>query len=127
MCINQLFVVDQAVCLQGSARVFRCLQDQRSSLSLDCKTALFDHEVIMAESINFNKPLAQACTDEVSRYCKGVASGDSRVLWCLRQHKDKPDFGAGCSKVRRAWSDQGSCHASSAVHAFRMLWGPHMA
>lgn len=89
--------------LQGSARVFRCLQDQRAALTLDCKTALFDHEVIMAESVNFNKPLAQACTDEVSRYCKGVPSGDARVLWCLRQHKDESDFGKGCSKAR-LWS-----------------------
>jgi hypothetical protein len=31
--------------LQGSARVIRCLQDHRSSLSQTCAAALFDHEV----------------------------------------------------------------------------------
>jgi hypothetical protein len=30
---------------QGSARVIRCLQDSRASLSSGCTGALFDHEV----------------------------------------------------------------------------------
>jgi hypothetical protein len=34
-----------ACCVQGSARVIRCLQDHRSSLSQTCAAALFDHEV----------------------------------------------------------------------------------
>jgi Golgi apparatus protein 1 len=31
--------------LQGSARVIRCLQDNRNSLVQKCAAALFDHEV----------------------------------------------------------------------------------
>jgi golgi apparatus protein 1 len=46
--------------LQGSARVIRCLQDNRSKLAPKCKAALFDHEVRMSESIELNKPMAQA-------------------------------------------------------------------
>ena len=30
---------------QGSARVIRCLQDHRSTLSQKCAAAIFDHEV----------------------------------------------------------------------------------
>ena len=31
--------------LQGSARVIRCLQDNREELSVECSTTLFDQEV----------------------------------------------------------------------------------
>ena len=34
-----------SACLQGSARVIRCLQDHRRSLVPTCAAALFDHEV----------------------------------------------------------------------------------
>eukprot|EP00798_Chlamydomonas_sp_ICE-L_P010076 gene10076-7973_t len=37
----------------GSARVIRCLQDHRNSLEQKCAAALFDHEVKMAEDIDF--------------------------------------------------------------------------
>ena len=33
------------VCLQGSARVIRCLQDHRDEVEFECRTALFDQEV----------------------------------------------------------------------------------
>lgn len=87
--------------MQGSARVIRCLQDARITLSQDCKAALFDHEVLMSESIEFNQPMAQACTEEIATFCDGVTAGDARVVWCLQQNKDKKNFGDRCRAVCR--------------------------
>ena len=54
----------------------------------------------MSESIEFNKPMAQACQDEVQRFCADVPPGDARVIWCLTQHTGKADFGDACKEVR---------------------------
>jgi golgi apparatus protein 1 len=89
----------QAGGVQGSARVIRCLQDARSSISQNCKAALFDHEVLMSESIEFNEPMAQACTEEIANFCDGVTTGDARVIWCLQQNKDESNFGDKCRAV----------------------------
>lgn len=66
--------------LQGSARVIRCLQDARSSLSKECQASLFDQEVKMAEDIDFKFPLKQACTFEIQTYCADVDHGHANVI-----------------------------------------------
>jgi golgi apparatus protein 1 len=86
--------------VQGSARVIRCLQDHRDELSPGCRTTMFDHEVWTSESIDFNKPMKDACADEVAKLCGGVAGGEGDVLWCLREKAASSDVGKECKKVR---------------------------
>lgn len=66
--------------LQGSARVIRCLQDNRNSLDQKCAAALFDHEVKMAEDIDFKYPMKRACAWEINSFCKDVPHGHARVV-----------------------------------------------
>jgi hypothetical protein len=47
--VDALFLLPACLLwLQGSARVIRCLQDHRRSLTPTCAAALFDHEVSAA-------------------------------------------------------------------------------
>ena len=68
------------LCMQGSARMIRCLQDTRSSLSKECQASLFDQEVKMAEDIDFKFPLKMACTSEIKTYCADVQHGHANVI-----------------------------------------------
>lgn len=56
----------------GSARVIRCLEDQREKLTQECSASLFDFEVHMAESIDFNFPMKQSCSEEINRRDGGM-------------------------------------------------------
>eukprot|EP00884_Botryococcus_braunii_P022595 jgi/Botrbrau1/9019/Bobra.0148s0119.1 len=80
----------------GSARVIRCLQDQRALLQEDCKAVLFDQEVVMSESIDFQYDMKKNCTAEMSKFCKDVAHGRAKVIRCLEDNMEKPEFGPNC-------------------------------
>uniref|UniRef100_A0A7R9V0N1 Golgi apparatus protein 1 n=1 Tax=Chlamydomonas euryale TaxID=1486919 RepID=A0A7R9V0N1_9CHLO len=82
----------------GSARVIRCLQDHRSTLSQSCTAALFDHEVRMAEDIDFKYPMKKACAWEISAFCKDVPHGHARVVRCLTDNLDNTDMTSACKK-----------------------------
>jgi golgi apparatus protein 1 len=79
--------------------VIRCLQEKRDHLSDQCRSTLFDQEVTMSESIEFNKPMQDACAEEIETFCDGIPSGHARVLWCLQQHQEEADFGSACHDV----------------------------
>lgn len=85
----------------GSASVLRCLTRQRGQLSPGCAAKLFDTEVAMAEDIDFNWPLKEACTKEIKKHCGGVEHGRGRVIRCLQHaaedHAD--DFGDRCRQA----------------------------
>jgi|UniRef100_A0A7S1X9L8 Golgi apparatus protein 1 len=86
----------------GSARVLRCLQDQRESLSYECRATLFDQEVRMSENIDFQYPLKKNCKSELKRYCDGIPHGHARAIKCLEDNVDKPDMSEACqTEVRR--------------------------
>lgn len=80
----------------GSARVIRCLQDHRNSLQAKCAAALFDHEVRMAEDIDFKYPMKKSCAWEMSNFCKNIPHGHARVIRCLEQHIDHVDMSKEC-------------------------------
>ena len=44
---------------QGSARVIRCLTNQRNALSPVCRATLFDEEVRFSENIDFQFPMKE--------------------------------------------------------------------
>jgi Golgi apparatus protein 1 len=69
---------------QGSARVIRCLQNQREKLSVVCRATLFNEEARFSENIDFQYPMKQACLREIDRYCKDVPHGQARVIKCLQ-------------------------------------------
>ncbi|KAL4418908.1 hypothetical protein ABPG77_004061 [Micractinium sp. CCAP 211/92] len=85
----------------GSASVLRCLARQRGQLSSSCAAKLFDTEVAMAENIDFNWPLKEACTKEIKKHCGGVEHGRGRVIRCLQHaaedHED--DFSTKCQEA----------------------------
>ena len=93
-------VADPPPLTQGEARVIRCLQDKRESLSSTCRATMFDHEVWTSETIDFNKPLKQACDQEINKLCKTVPAGEGDLLWCLQEKKDLSDVGSECKKAR---------------------------
>lgn len=82
--------------VQGSARVIRCLQEHRNNLSQRCAAALFDHEVKMAEDIDFKYPMRKSCAWEISNFCKGVPHGHARVIRCLQKNIDHADMSKEC-------------------------------
>lgn len=70
--------------LQGSARVIRCLQNQRDKLSSVCRSTLMSEEVKFSENIDFQYPMKQACAREVEQFCDVVPHGGGRVIRCLQ-------------------------------------------
>ena len=70
--------------LQGSARVIRCLQDNREELGYECRATLFDQEVRMAEDIDFKYPMKRACTSEINKFCTGIPHGHANIIRCLQ-------------------------------------------
>ena len=52
----------------------------RQDLSAQCSAQLFDEEVDMAESIDFQIPMKTACRREISSFCKDVPHGHARVI-----------------------------------------------
>jgi hypothetical protein len=69
---------------QGSARVIRCLQNQRDKLTTNCRVTLFDEEVRFSENIDFQYPMKKVCAQEVEMFCKDVPHGNGRVIRCLQ-------------------------------------------
>jgi hypothetical protein len=67
---------------QGSARVIRCLESQRGSLSSSCRATLFDEEVRFSENIDFQYPMKKACAKEIELFCPKVPHGNARVIRC---------------------------------------------
>ncbi|KAK9820440.1 hypothetical protein WJX72_010380 [[Myrmecia] bisecta] len=82
----------------GSARVIRCLQDQREELSYECRATLFDQEVRMAEDIDFKYPMKRACSAEIQKLCVGIPHGHARVIRCLQDFLDDSEMSAECKE-----------------------------
>eukprot|EP00878_Enallax_costatus_P020866 GHUV01022075.1.p1 GENE.GHUV01022075.1~~GHUV01022075.1.p1 ORF type:complete len:715 (+),score=210.45 GHUV01022075.1:1362-3506(+) len=92
----------------GSARVIRCLQNNRDKLSGVCRATLFDEEVRFSENIDFQFPMKQACLQEIEMYCKDIPHGNARVIRCLQNSKTKKDFGKTCLAEVMAFEQKSS-------------------
>lgn len=66
----------------GSAAVIRCLSQSRAALSPACGAMLFDTEVRMAESLDFQAPLRAACGGEA--VCRDVPRTKGAAIRCLQ-------------------------------------------
>ena len=82
----------------GSARVIRCLQDQREELSYECRATLFDQEVRFAEDMDFKYPLKRACLAETKKFCDKTTVGHARMIRCLQEHQDEEEMSAECKE-----------------------------
>lgn len=80
----------------GSARVIRCLQDRRQDLTAQCSAELFDEEVGMAESIDFQIRMKTTCKAEIKTFCRNVPHGHARVIRCLQDNLKADNFTKGC-------------------------------
>ncbi|GAX78146.1 hypothetical protein CEUSTIGMA_g5588.t1 [Chlamydomonas eustigma] len=87
----------------GSARVIRCLMDQRVKLDQMCQAVLFDEEVKFSQNIDFQYPMRQSCEQEIKVYCKDVPPGEARVIRCLQEHKYEKDFSKDCKEKVRSY------------------------
>mmetsp|Transcript_4821 Transcript_4821/g.5620 ORF Transcript_4821/g.5620 Transcript_4821/m.5620 type:complete len:974 (+) Transcript_4821:66-2987(+) len=86
----------------GSARVIRCLQEQRTNLTYECRATLFDQEVRFAEDIDFQYPLKKACIAEMELFCKKVPHGHGRIIKCLQAHDSSKQMSTECrTEVKR--------------------------
>lgn len=52
----------------------------RQKLTAQCSAELFDEEVGMAESIDFQIRMKNACTQEIGTFCRNVPHGHARVI-----------------------------------------------
>lgn len=94
----------------GSAAVVHCLQEHQAQLSDACQAKLFDTELAMAESIDFQWPMKEACSEEIEEYCGGVPHGRGRVIRCLERAADKheDDFSKSCLKEVKGYQERAS-------------------
>ena len=66
----------------GEGRIIKCLKEHEKELSPTCKQHVADMEKRLKET-------AQACQDDVMKFCKDVKSGEGRILRCLRAHQNE--------------------------------------
>lgn len=92
----------------GSARVIRCLQDSRRDLRPDCSAQLFDEEVNMAESIDFQIPMKAACLREIGTFCKNTPHGHARVIRCLQDNMQANNFSQSCQSEVQKYEETAS-------------------
>lgn len=87
----------------GSSRVIGCLQKTREEgkLSDKCGMALFELELQMAEDIDFQVPLQEACSEELTQMCKKQQEGRGRIIRCLQKNVDDKAMGSDCRKEVR--------------------------
>ncbi|KAK9857617.1 hypothetical protein WJX84_000703, partial [Apatococcus fuscideae] len=81
----------------GQSRVSRCLSEQEAQeekgniagkkLSENCKRELQNFKMEQAENVNANVPLAKACKEDATKFCKDADLKDPGfVLACLRDN-----------------------------------------
>jgi hypothetical protein len=66
----------------GGGRIAACLKQHESEISPGCRKR-------MAEGRKEVKEFAEACKADVETLCKGVQSGQGRIMRCLSEHSDK--------------------------------------
>jgi len=79
----------QALCkdmLPGRGRVIKCLKDNRHMLNNPgCRIATTRMLTRAADNWKLDRPLAEACLEDVQKLCKNIPAGEGRVHECLRK------------------------------------------
>jgi hypothetical protein len=100
-------------CLQGHLGV-----PEPEALSMAC--AALQTDILLDEARDFiaNPFMERACRYEASRYCSGVADGQSRIQTCLTNQaaKDKASVSSGCmAELERVWFSVGLANGMLAL------------
>ena len=66
----------------GGGRIAKCLKDHENELSGTCKDEI-------AQVQKRFKETAEACHDDVLKFCKDVEPGGGRIAKCLRDHQSE--------------------------------------
>ena len=66
----------------GGGRIAKCLKEHENELSGTCKDEI-------AEVQKRFKETAEACHDDVLKFCKDVEPGGGRIAKCLRDHQSE--------------------------------------
>ena len=72
----------------GGGRILNCLKSHETELSISCKGKI-------GELNGFIKDCEQACSGDITQFCKEVQPGGGRIIKCLREH-DK-ELSSSCS------------------------------
>ena len=66
----------------GAGRIFKCLEKHQEQLSAECKNYVEE----MARKF---EQFADACADDLAKYCSQVKAGQGRGIACLRGNEDR--------------------------------------
>jgi hypothetical protein len=72
---------------KGEGRIMKCLKENESSLSAECKS----HREKMKQA---RKEVKAACEDDVESLCSNVEPGQGRIMRCMKENQEK--LSAGC-------------------------------
>jgi hypothetical protein len=72
----------------GGGRILNCLKSHETEISISCKAKIEELKGII-------KDAEQACSGDISQFCKEVQPGEGRIIKCLREH-DK-ELTSSCS------------------------------
>uniref|UniRef100_A0A6U9KYV4 Golgi apparatus protein 1 n=1 Tax=Zooxanthella nutricula TaxID=1333877 RepID=A0A6U9KYV4_9DINO len=81
----------------GAGSMHSCLRSNLDKIqNSTCKSRIQGVQRVDRLHAGTNFQLRRECVNEISSYCKGVSSGNSRLLKCLGMHRLKPGFSASC-------------------------------
>eukprot|EP01025_Chloroclados_australasicus_P017425 TRINITY_DN188_c0_g2_i1.p1 TRINITY_DN188_c0_g2~~TRINITY_DN188_c0_g2_i1.p1 ORF type:complete len:924 (-),score=69.62 TRINITY_DN188_c0_g2_i1:353-2872(-) len=81
----------------GQGQVQKCLRDNLSRISWECRKELERQEFEDASDIRLSTRLYKACFMEKKNFCDGLPAGNGRIIQCLVDNKSKPSFSAECA------------------------------
>ena len=66
----------------GGGRLAKCMREHEEELSAACKRQIREAQRRWRET-------AEACRDDVLRFCKDVKPGQGRLVQCLKEHQNE--------------------------------------
>jgi hypothetical protein len=72
----------------GGGRLLNCLKSHETELSVSCRGKISELQGIVKEC-------EQACSGDITQFCKEIQPGEGRIMKCLREH-DK-ELSSSCS------------------------------
>ena len=73
----------------GEGRLLACFYAHQDKISGRCEFALYDAAATLEDFAAAVAYLAEACHDDLMKYCAEVEMGEGRVGMCLLEHKEQ--------------------------------------
>ena len=71
----------------GQGRVLACLYAHSDKLSNKCEYSLYDAAIQLERAISAMTYTIYECSEDLDKFCGGVAAGEGRLLDCLEDNK----------------------------------------